>query len=99
VDITTPSQAHLGRAIRRLREQRGLSIEALAAAADMHPTYLSGIERGHRNPTWTKLSGLAKGLNTTIAAIVREAETETSNPKDHRPHHQPKHPAKTSSDT
>jgi transcriptional regulator with XRE-family HTH domain len=79
VNITIPSQAHLGQAIRRLREQDGLSIEALAAAADMHPTYLSGIERGHNNPTWTKLSGLAKGLNTTIAAIVSEAETEANN--------------------
>jgi len=77
VNPTTPSQADLGRAIRRLREQHGLSIEALAAAADMHPTYLSGIERGHSNPTWTKLRGLAKGLNITIAAIVMEAETDT----------------------
>jgi transcriptional regulator with XRE-family HTH domain len=79
VDITTtPSQAHLGRAIRRLREQRSLSIEALAAAADMHPTYLSGIERGRNNPSWTKLRGLAKGLNTTIAAIATAAEAETN---------------------
>ena len=81
MNITTPSQAHLGRAIRRLREQRSLSIEALAAAADMHPTYLSGIERGHNNPTWTKLSGLAKALNTTVAAIATEAEAEANNPK------------------
>jgi transcriptional regulator with XRE-family HTH domain len=78
VNPTTPSQADLGRAIRRLREQHGLSIEALAAAADMHPTYLSGIERGHSNPTWTKLCGLAKGLNTTVATIATEAETKTN---------------------
>jgi transcriptional regulator with XRE-family HTH domain len=43
----------------------------------MHPTYLSGIERGHNNPSWTKLSGLAKGLNTSISAIAAEAEAET----------------------
>lgn len=75
--IATPTQAQLGRAIRRLREQRGLSIEALAALADMHPTYLSGIERGRNNPSWTKLCGLARALDTPISSIASRAETET----------------------
>ncbi len=42
----------------------------------MHPTYLSAIERGLRNPTWAKLCGLARALNTTIAALARVAEAE-----------------------
>lgn len=43
--------ADLGRAVRRLRKAHGVNIEDLAFAAEMHPTYLSGIERGRRNPT------------------------------------------------
>jgi AraC-like DNA-binding protein len=39
----------LGQAIRRLRQADDLTIEDLAHAAGMHPTYLSGIERGVRN--------------------------------------------------
>jgi hypothetical protein len=50
-----PSARQLGRAIRGLRRTRGFTIEALAFAAGLHPTYLSGIERGERNPSWAKL--------------------------------------------
>ncbi len=57
-----PTNAALGQAIRRLRKERRLSIEALLFAADMHPTYLSGIERGVRNPTWERITSLARAL-------------------------------------
>jgi transcriptional regulator with XRE-family HTH domain len=72
-----PSNVQLGRAIRRQRRVRDLSIEALAFAADLHPTYLSAIERGLRSPTWGKLCGLARALNITIAALAQAAEAET----------------------
>jgi transcriptional regulator with XRE-family HTH domain len=73
----TPTKAQLGHAIRALREAKGLSIEALAAEADMHPTYLSGIERGKNNPSWTKLCGLATALCIPVSAIVTGAEKQT----------------------
>lgn len=73
-----PTKAQLGAAIRRLRNDADLSIEALAAAADMHPTYLSGIERGNNNPSWTKLAGLAAALNLPVSAIVNAAEAEAA---------------------
>jgi len=69
-----PTNAALGRAIRRLRRERGVTIEALAFDADLHPTYLSGIERGVRNPTWTKLTALAQALNITMPEMTNEAE-------------------------
>lgn len=73
---TVPTNAELGRAIRRLRRSRRMTIEGLAHAADMHPTYLSGIERGVRNPTWIKLTDLARGLEVPLSEIVRNAELE-----------------------
>jgi transcriptional regulator with XRE-family HTH domain len=78
---TTPARAPtnpaLGRAIRRLRQSRKLTIEALAHAADLHPTYLSGIERGGRNPTWAKLCALADALGIPISTVATEAEHDT----------------------
>jgi transcriptional regulator with XRE-family HTH domain len=72
-----PTNAALGRAIRRLRKSRKVTIEGLAHAADMHPTYLSGIERGLRNPTWAKLCALADALGTPVSTVAGEAEHDT----------------------
>jgi transcriptional regulator with XRE-family HTH domain len=72
-----PSNPDLGQAIRGLRHERELTIEALGFAADIHPTYVSGIERGRRNPTWTKLRALANVLEVSVADVVRRAESAT----------------------
>jgi transcriptional regulator with XRE-family HTH domain len=66
----------LGYAIRRLRHARGLTIQDLARTAGMHATYLSGIERGVRNPSWRKLCNLADALDLSVATLVQEAEDE-----------------------
>jgi transcriptional regulator with XRE-family HTH domain len=71
-----PSNPDLGRAIRRLRQARKLTIETLAFAAEMHPTYLSGIERGRRNPTWDRITSLAGALDVSMSEIVNTAEQE-----------------------
>ncbi|HEX3391805.1 MAG TPA: helix-turn-helix transcriptional regulator [Solirubrobacteraceae bacterium] len=64
----------LGGTIRALRNTRRLTIEGLAMDAGMHPTYLSGIERGRRNPTWSKIADLAEALEIPVSAIVLDAE-------------------------
>jgi transcriptional regulator with XRE-family HTH domain len=66
----------LGRAIRRLRRERGLTIESLAFTSDIHPPYLSGIERGVRNPTWRVVCDLARALEAPVSALARDAEVE-----------------------
>jgi transcriptional regulator with XRE-family HTH domain len=71
-----PTNADLGQALRRLRKERRLSIEAVAFAADVHPTYLGGIERGIRNPTWERITSLACALDVPVAAIAQIAEEE-----------------------
>ena len=71
-----PTNLGLGRAIRRLRRAHRLTIEDLAATAGMHVTYLSGIERGVRNPTWSKVSQLAAALDVSVSTLAAEAEQE-----------------------
>jgi transcriptional regulator with XRE-family HTH domain len=73
--LCSPSGADLGRAIRRLRHKRKLTIEELAFASGVHPTYVSGIERGTRNPSWEKACALAHGLGITIAYLSARAES------------------------
>ncbi len=64
----------LGAAIRSRRQALQLSIEFLAGKAGMHPTYLSGIERGIRNPTWDRISDLAEVLGVPVSTLACEAE-------------------------
>lgn len=72
----SPTTRDMGRAIRVLRRQRGLSIEALAFAAGLHPTYLSGIEREGRNPSLLKLWALAEALGVSLGQMVGIAEAQ-----------------------
>ena len=72
--MTAPETAALGQAVRELRAERGLSQEALAQASELHPTYLSGIERGARNPTWRTLGRLCDALGVELSELVRRAE-------------------------
>ena len=57
--------------MRQLREARGWSQEDLAEKADMHRTYVSGIERGTRNPTLTVLARIAGGFGMTFDELLQ----------------------------
>lgn len=60
----------LGRNLRRLREAKGWSQEELGFEADMHRTYISGIERGVRNPTVVIVGRLAATLGVQPAKLL-----------------------------
>jgi transcriptional regulator with XRE-family HTH domain len=60
----------LGLRLQRLRQDQGISQEELADRADVHRTYVSGVERGVRNPTVTVLEKLATGLGVDLAQLV-----------------------------
>lgn len=50
-----------------------MSQEALAEMAGIDRTYVSGIERGVRNPTITVVAKFAAALATTASALLEEA--------------------------
>lgn len=66
--------AALGQAVRRHREKLGLSQEQFAFKAELDRTYVSGIERGVRNPTVGTLLRLTKVLGVALNALLRDAE-------------------------
>ena len=63
-----------GQAIREVRSRGGLTQEQLAYRTSLDQTYVSGIERGRRNPTVLVVWRLAKGLETSLDDLLRVAE-------------------------
>jgi len=53
-----------------LRSRLGWSQEQLAEQSGLHRTYISGIERGVRNPTLSIIARLASALGVTPAALL-----------------------------
>lgn len=53
------------------RQRLRLSQEELAHRAGVHPTYLSAIERGERNPALENLYAIATALDVTLAELFR----------------------------
>jgi transcriptional regulator with XRE-family HTH domain len=68
------SLVSLGRVVKALRAEAGLSQRGLATRADIDPTYLSRLERGHRNPTWATLGKLSRGLGVPRWVLVKRAD-------------------------
>lgn len=56
----------VGRNLKQLREEKELTQEALADRANVHQTYISGVEGGIRNPSIVVLERLAKGLGVDV---------------------------------
>jgi XRE family transcriptional regulator, regulator of sulfur utilization len=67
-------QPALGKAIRQLREKRGATQEDLAHEADITTGTLSLIERGHANPTWGTLKGIAAALGVSMGELGKLAD-------------------------
>lgn len=65
-----PALKKLGTRVRQLREERGLSQEALADVAGFGRSYMSGIERGVRNPSVLQILRLAKALRINAADLL-----------------------------
>ena len=61
--------AAFGGHLRSLRLARGLSQEEVAHRAGLHVTYLSGIERGVRNPGLKNVRQLAVALGVGVGEL------------------------------
>ncbi|WP_344863683.1 XRE family transcriptional regulator [Planomonospora alba] len=65
-----PDTSHVGQRIRRLRQERGISLSELARRAGVGKATLSGLENGTRNPTLETLWAVTAQLGVPLAAAV-----------------------------
>jgi transcriptional regulator with XRE-family HTH domain len=70
-----PVLARLGLNVRQRREALKLTQERLAERAGLDPTYISGIERGLRNPGFKNVARLAKSLGLSAADLCEGVES------------------------
>jgi transcriptional regulator with XRE-family HTH domain len=66
----TPRQRELGRRIRDLRDEQGMSQEKLAFNANVHRTYIAQLESGMRNPSIETTAKLALALKVDMADLT-----------------------------
>ncbi len=62
--------------MRTRRIALGLSQEELGHQAKLDRTYVSGVERGVRNPSLTALVKLAEGLGISVSVLLEGVEDE-----------------------
>ncbi len=62
----------LGDKIKNLRNERNISQEKLAEITGLDRTYISGLERGLRNPSYLVLQRIAKELNIKEACFFED---------------------------
>ena len=63
-----------GAALREQRERQGLSQEGFGFEAKIDRTYVSGVERGVRNPTLRIIVQLCRALEVRPSTLLRRAE-------------------------
>lgn len=73
-----PVEQALGRVLRRLRRERGLSQERLAELLDGNRGYVSLLERGVNSPTISMVFALAVALGVSPGDFVTAVEDELS---------------------
>lgn len=62
----------LGRTIRRMRRERDLSQEAVAAAAGVHPNQVGRLERGTGDVYTSTMLRIVAGIGVPLAEVARE---------------------------
>ena len=74
----------VGRNVRKARERRGLTQEQLAEQSGFSQQYISGLERGIRNPTIISVYELAQTLGLSHLDLLRpprQGKTKRISPK------------------
>lgn len=62
----------VGLNLQELRRRKGFSQEELAHRAEVHQTYLSGVERGRRNASVMVLARIAAALGADLEDLTRK---------------------------
>ncbi len=63
-----------GHNLRKIREEKNWTQETLADLAGVDQTFISGIERGTRNPTIITIAKIAKALHVKVSTLCEGIE-------------------------
>jgi transcriptional regulator with XRE-family HTH domain len=69
---------NLGKRVKKLRGDRGWSLEELASASGVSRSMLSEIEREKANPTLTVTFRIARAFGLTLQELIESAEASAS---------------------
>lgn len=61
-----------GENVRRVRLERGMTLESLATEAGLAYSYMGGIERGQKNPTLDVVERIAGVLETDAIFLLKQ---------------------------
>ncbi|HEU0008389.1 MAG TPA: helix-turn-helix transcriptional regulator [Verrucomicrobiae bacterium] len=61
----------LGERIRQARKAKGMSQEDLALESNTDPSYIGGVERGQRNPSFKKLCAISRTIDCNLGELCR----------------------------
>ena len=61
---------HIGKNIKKIREQKGMLQKQVATTAGLHASNYSKIEKGEREPTIQALDKIAKLFDLTVDQII-----------------------------
>lgn len=76
-DDPRASSAAFGRRVRQLRNERGLSQDALARATDVHTTMIGRLERGVREPRLSTILRVAYGLDVEPGELLNHLDAKS----------------------
>jgi len=71
----------VGLNVKNFRKERELSQEGLAFDCGLHRTYVSGVERGVRNPTVVVLEKIAEALKIPSSRLLEEPSRKQKSTK------------------
>lgn len=63
-----------GKAVRKLRSDRGISQEEFAELCGLHRTYISDVELGKRNVSLENIGRIAEALNMPLSELFAEVK-------------------------
>jgi transcriptional regulator with XRE-family HTH domain len=70
-----PDLLAFGRAVRAIRNEKNISQNHLAESTGFTQGWISDTENGKRNPSWTNIGRLARGLGVSVSELAARAET------------------------
>ncbi|HST56686.1 MAG TPA: helix-turn-helix transcriptional regulator [Solirubrobacteraceae bacterium] len=72
--ISPKTDPSLGPVLRRLREERDVTLEVVAFHAGVTYSTLGRIELGYANPSWMTVRQIARALDVSMMEIVTAVE-------------------------